>query len=53
MPIFSFKSRTPRWIVLVADLGIAALALSIAYLLRFDMTADYETIEKEWNQLSK
>lgn len=40
MSFLSFKSRTPRWIVVVADLTIAAMALGIAYLLRFDMMAD-------------
>ncbi|MFM8241247.1 MAG: polysaccharide biosynthesis protein, partial [Crocinitomicaceae bacterium] len=29
------------------------MALGIAYLLRFDMMADQETVNKEWNQLSK
>lgn len=53
MSFLSFKSRTPRWIVVVADLTIAAMALGIAYLLRFDMMADQETVNKEWNQLSK
>ena len=53
MSFLSFKSRTPRWIVVVADLVIAAAALGIAYLLRFDMMADQETVNKEWNQLSK
>jgi len=53
MTIFSFKSRTPRWIVVIADLLIAALALGIAYLLRFDMMANQETINNEWQQLSK
>ncbi|MFM7758709.1 MAG: polysaccharide biosynthesis protein [Crocinitomicaceae bacterium] len=53
MSFLSFKSRTPRWIVVVADLTIAAMALGIAYLLRFDMMADQETVNKEWSQLSK
>ncbi|MFM8243743.1 MAG: hypothetical protein ACKN86_13140, partial [Crocinitomicaceae bacterium] len=53
MSFLSFKSRTPRWIVVVADLTIATMALGIAYLLRFDMMADQETVNKEWNQLSK
>ncbi len=53
MPYLSFKSRTPRWIVVVADLVIAAAALGIAYLLRFDMMADQNTVNNEWNQLSK
>ena len=53
MSFLSFKSRTPRWIVVVADLVIAAAALGIAYLLRFDMMADQDTVNNEWNQLSK
>ncbi|MBM3454311.1 MAG: polysaccharide biosynthesis protein [Bacteroidetes bacterium] len=53
MSLFLYKSRTPRWIVIVADLVIAAASLFCAYILRFDMTADIETVMREWNQLSK
>ena len=52
MKLFSFKSRTPRWIVVVADLMICGLSLSLAYLIRFDLKAEDELIAREWDQLS-
>ncbi|MBM3418568.1 MAG: hypothetical protein FJY17_06585, partial [Bacteroidetes bacterium] len=53
MSLFLFKSRTPRWIAIVADLVIAAASLLCAYILRFDMMVDMETVTREWNQLSQ
>ena len=52
MKLFSFKTRTPRWIVLLSDLSISGLSLLFAYLIRFDLKTDQITIEQEWNQLS-
>jgi len=48
-----FRSRTPRWVIIFFDLLIAAVALSFAYLIRFDLKADTQLIQKEWLILSK
>ncbi|PWH87071.1 polysaccharide biosynthesis protein [Brumimicrobium oceani] len=45
--------NTPRWIVMLMDILIALIALSIAYLVRFDFYADYETVLEEWNILKE
>jgi FlaA1/EpsC-like NDP-sugar epimerase len=45
--------NTPRWFVVVIDLLIATLSLALAYLMRFDLQADGELIENEWQILSK
>jgi FlaA1/EpsC-like NDP-sugar epimerase len=47
------NSNTPRWIVVVIDLFLSAVALFFAYLIRFDLKADEEVIAKEWTILSK
>lgn len=47
------KSNTPRWIILVLDLLLSAFSLILAYLIRFDLKADFELWETEWNILSK
>lgn len=47
------KSNTPRWIVMVIDLFLSALALLFAYLIRFDLKADETVIKEEWAILSK
>lgn len=48
-----FKSHTPRWLVILLDLGLNFTALVFAYLIRFDLKADYSVIEHELNTLSK
>jgi FlaA1/EpsC-like NDP-sugar epimerase len=48
-----FRSRTPRWVIIVFDLLLAAASLAFAYLIRFDLKANNALIEKEWLILSK
>lgn len=47
------RSATPRWVIIVIDQFIALFALIFAYLIRFDLKADKELIEIEWEVLSK
>ncbi|GAB5417958.1 MAG: nucleoside-diphosphate sugar epimerase/dehydratase [Crocinitomicaceae bacterium] len=47
------KSNIPRWIVIVADLGMSLVALFLAYLIRFDLEAKEYLIREEWSILSK
>ena len=47
------KSNTPRWIIIIIDLVISLFALLFAYLIRFDLKADEEMIQREWAILSK
>lgn len=47
------KSTTPRWVISLIDLGIAFVALALAYLIRFDIKADYAVIQSEWAVLLK
>jgi FlaA1/EpsC-like NDP-sugar epimerase len=47
------KSNTPRWIVMLIDLFLSAVALFFAYLIRFDLKANEEVIAEEWAILSK
>ncbi len=44
-------SSTPRWIIILIDLILCALALAIAYFVRFDVYSDEMTIEREWKLL--
>jgi len=48
-----FRSRTPRWVIIVFDLLLASVALAFAYLIRFDLKTDSNLIQKEWLILSK
>lgn len=45
--------NTPRWLLVVIDLCISTLSLLLAYLMRFDLRADKELIEREWSILSR
>lgn len=47
------KTNTPRWIIILIDLGLSAVSLFIAYLVRFDLKADKDLWIKEWEILSK
>lgn len=47
------KSNTPRWIIVVGDIALSLGALFVAYLIRFDLEANAEQIDAEWNILSK
>ena len=53
LSFLNFRSRTPRWVIVVFDLLIAATGLAFSYLIRFDLKADKTLIEKEWLVLSK
>lgn len=53
MSFLHFRSRTPRWVIVVFDLLLAAFALAFAYLICFDFKADNLLIQKEWLILSK
>jgi FlaA1/EpsC-like NDP-sugar epimerase len=47
------QNNTPRWIIILLDLFLSALALGFAYLIRFDLKADAEMIRQEWFILSR
>ncbi len=47
------KTSTPRWMIVMIDLFISFFSLVFAYLIRFDLKADYTLIQKEWEILSK
>lgn len=47
------KSNTPRWIVIFLDLGLSAISLLLAYVIRFDLKADKQLWISEWEILSK
>ena len=45
-----FKSRTPRWIIIVTDLFINLFALLFAYIIRFDLDSQSVLIQEEWDK---
>lgn len=47
------KKNVPRWIIVALDLSISAVSLLLAYLIRFDIKADYTIWHDEWVILSK
>ena len=47
------KSNTPRWVIILIDLILSFIALLFAYLIRFDLKADKNLIQEEWQILSK
>jgi len=47
------QSNTPRWVIILIDLVISAIALGFAYIIRFDLKADEEMIRQEWEILSR
>ena len=47
-----FKSRTPRWIIIVVDLFINLFALLFAYVIRFDLDSQSVLIQEEWDKFS-
>ncbi len=47
------QSNTPRWVIIVMDLILSALALGFAYIIRFDLKADSEMIRQEWMILQR
>lgn len=46
------KTSTPRWIIIVIDLFLSAIALFLAYVVRFDLKADASLWRTEWDILS-
>lgn len=51
--MFRLQASTPRWVIVLMDLVISFIALTFAYLIRFDLKADPELIRQEWLVLSK
>lgn len=51
--MLKLKQNTPRWVVVLLDLIIHLCALAFAYLIRFDLKADFSLIKTEWEILSK
>lgn len=51
--MIDLRARTPRWVIIVMDLFLAASALIFAYLIRFDLKANKDLINDEWKILSK
>lgn len=51
--MLKLKQNTPRWVVVLLDLIIHLSALSFAYLIRFDLKADFSLIQSEWEILSR
>jgi len=49
---FTLKSSR-RWFIVVCDMILCALALLLAYLMRFDWTSDFENFKMEWALLAK
>lgn len=43
------KKNTPRWLIIVFDLGISLVSLVLAYLIRFDIKAESDLWEKEFD----
>lgn len=41
------KKNTPRWLIIIFDLGISLVSLALAYLIRFDIKADFDLWESE------
>ncbi|TNF50228.1 MAG: polysaccharide biosynthesis protein [Bacteroidetes bacterium] len=50
--MFQLRSNTPRWVIMIIDQLIGLFALGFAYLIRFDLKANKEVIELEWERLS-
>lgn len=51
--MLELKKNTPRWVIVAFDLLIHIFALFFAYLIRFDLKADFSLIATEWAILSK
>lgn len=47
------QNNTPRWVIILTDLILSAVALGFAYLIRFDLRADEHMIRQEWMILSR
>ncbi|MEN9743136.1 MAG: hypothetical protein RLZZ65_941 [Bacteroidota bacterium] len=51
--MLQLKKNTPRWLIIVLDVLIHLFALFFAYLIRFDLKADFSLVQTEWAILSK
>ncbi|MEY3681780.1 MAG: hypothetical protein RLZZ289_300 [Bacteroidota bacterium] len=51
--MLKLKKNTPRWVIILLDVLIHLFALFFAYLIRFDLKADFSLIQTEWEILSK
>ena len=51
--VLELKKNTPRWVIVAFDLLIHLFALFFAYLIRFDLKADFSLIATEWAILSQ
>jgi FlaA1/EpsC-like NDP-sugar epimerase len=51
--VLQLKKNTPRWVIILLDVLIHLFALFFAYLIRFDLKADFSLIQTEWEILSK
>lgn len=51
--MLQLKKNTPRWVIILLDVFIHLFALFFAYLIRFDLKADFSLIQTEWDILSK
>jgi FlaA1/EpsC-like NDP-sugar epimerase len=51
--MISLRKHTPRWVIVLLDLLLNISALAFAYLIRFDLKAEYSQIQEEWSVLSK
>jgi FlaA1/EpsC-like NDP-sugar epimerase len=51
--VLKLKQNTPRWVVALLDLIIHLSGLAFAYLIRFDLKADFSLVQSEWEILSK
>jgi FlaA1/EpsC-like NDP-sugar epimerase len=51
--VLKLKKNTPRWVIIALDLFIHLFALFFAYVIRFDLKADFSLIQSEWAILSK
>jgi FlaA1/EpsC-like NDP-sugar epimerase len=51
--IFEFKSRTPRWIIIILDLWISLFGLVFAYIIRFDLISSKTNIYNEFSKLQE
>ncbi len=46
------KKTLPRWVIMVFDAFLSLVSLILAYLMRFDLKADPEIWQREWEILS-
>ena len=53
LSILKLRANTPRWVIVLMDVIIALIALSFAYLIRFDLKAERGLIITEWTILSR